>query len=153
MTVLVVVWLLSGPFVTHSVLLYSTHRGWTLPNYISQTPVPTGFQIGSYGGGHRQEITVKTEKTDNFVLSLSRLGLWQWQRLLTPRCLFLPDRCFVLFCFNSFNSYWAVRSCLLYSLRFSAVVTLWVSKHSCFSLFQHLSNYFLVLNSLSWYLV
>lgn len=78
-------------------ILY-TQRG-TLPNYISQTPVPTGFQMGSYGGGHSQEITVKTEKTDNFVLSLSRLGLWQWQRLLTPRCLVLPDRCFVLFSF------------------------------------------------------
>lgn len=62
----------------------------------------------------------ETEKTGNFaLLFLSRLGAWQ--QLLQMPVLARQS------CFSSSNSHWVVGSCLLYSLRFSAVVTLWVT--------------------------
>lgn len=63
------------------------------------------------------------EKTGSFaLLSLSRLGAWQ--RLLQMPVLARQS------CFSSSNSHWVAGSCLLYSLRFSAVVTLWVTSQS-----------------------
>lgn len=59
--VLFMVCLPSGLFLS---TLCSAHSGWTLANYISQAPVPTGFQMDPDSGRHCQEPKVKRNRED-----------------------------------------------------------------------------------------
>lgn len=108
--------------------------------------LPTGFQMGSCGGRHCQETTVRRNREDRQFCSplLLQAGSLA-EAMITPWRLFLP---------GSNSSKVPLPTGLLdpaFSVvRFSAAAILWVISYSCFSLLQHLCDYFLVLHSLSW---